>query len=266
MKREFPLTKFGDGILISDVKDLNKFSIAEIEELLERHLFIVFKGLENSIYEVIDFVSGFGALVDNEKRTKEHMLIMDGKEEATSIIKGVGRMPLHTDGLLMNEDVRLVAIYGAFFDLQEGGNTYITNNEEAWRRTPVEIKRLIRDNGIELMPCDKDYYLKNEEKWYWFNGVKILENTKEYLCAGMNYDAWEQASYRVRIAKTDQLVSDQYYKVMEEIYESEDLTYHHTWESGDLLLFDNIKTMHGRAAFKGKRKILQLQVRRNANG
>ena len=262
IKKYAPLTKFGDGICLADVNDIMQFSVAEIESLLSKHLFIVFKNIENPIEQIAEWLSGFGELVENERRTKERILIMDGTQEGESIINGQGRMPLHTDGLLMNEDVRLVAIYGAFFDVLEGGSTYFTNNEEAWRRTPLHLKSLIRNNGIELMPCDQDYYLNNDEKWYWFKGVRLLEETHELLCAGMNYDDNEQASYKVRIANIDQDTSNQYYNEMGQIYSSEDLTYYHRWDEKDLLLFDNMKTMHGREAFKGDRRILQLQVRR----
>jgi (5R)-carbapenem-3-carboxylate synthase len=111
-----------------------------------------------------------------------------------------------------------------------------------------------------LMPCDTSYYLKNEPKWYHFPGTQC-RGVKEYINGGLHYHHDERPSYKIRIADIPEETSYDYYNIIEKIYHDDSMTYYHHWEAGDLLLMDNVRTMHGRQAFSGKRSIAQFQVR-----
>jgi alpha-ketoglutarate-dependent taurine dioxygenase len=55
--------------------------------------------------------------------------------------------------------------------------------------------------------------------------------------------------------------SYEYFETLEKILESPAYTYYHTWETGDLILFDNYYVMHGRESYSGERSLIQMQVK-----
>jgi len=260
MNTHFPLTESGIGILINDVKNQSFFSKEIIEELLEKHHFIIFQQLNWSIAQLHQFLSQFGELVRNDKRKEETMLTLDGSQHAKEVLRGKGRMPLHRDGLLMNNDVKYVGIYCLDFENLIDGRTYISDSANAYHEYPTEIKNVLKNNGFELLPHDTNYYIKNEPIWYPFSGT-ISKNNTELPNGGLHFKKNERASYDVRFCKIDEDTSYEYFEQLEKILESPKYTYYHNWQKGDLILFDNYYVMHGREAYSGERNLIQMQVR-----
>lgn len=245
--------------MISDIAPDDVFETDQVENWIEEFKFIVFKGFGKDIATVQQWIGRHGELVRNEKRVNDNVLVLDGSD-AREVLKGKGRMPLHCDGLLMNESIRLVCIYGVDFELEAGGRTCITDNETGWDRIPDRIRSAFAENGIEILPCDTSYYIKNEPEWYRFPGIQSRAG-RDYINAGLHYHHDEQPSYRIRLAGIPDETSYEYYNTIESIYCDDSMIYYHDWEPGDLLLMDNVRTMHGREAFEGKRSIIQFQVR-----
>ncbi|MCB0507566.1 MAG: TauD/TfdA family dioxygenase [Chitinophagales bacterium] len=260
MKIQSPLTKSGIGIEVADIDNADFFSVKNITELLNKHHFIAFKQLDWSIENLHQFLSKFGDLVRNEKRKDDTMLTLDGSQHAKEVLRGKGRMPLHRDGLLMEDNVQFVAIF--CLDLQdlEGGRTFISDSANAFENYPKEIKEALANNGFELTPLDTNYYLKNEAKWYPFNGL-IERNGQTLPNGGLHFKRDETASYNVRFCNIDEETSYQYFETLEKILMHPDYTYYHTWQRGDMLLFDNYYVMHGREAYSGERSLIQMQVK-----
>lgn len=260
MELHFPLTTSGIGVLVSAVNDDHFFEKENIEKLLEQHHFIIFKKLKWSIDELHNFLSNFGELVRNEKRKEETMLNLDGSQHAKEVLRGKGRMPIHRDGLLMNNDVKYVGIYCLSLENLKGGRTYIVDSANAFDEYPAEIKNVLINNGFELMPHDTNYYIKNEAKWYPFPGT-ITKNNKQLPNGGLHFKKDERASYDVRFCNIDEEKSYEYFETLEKILEHPKYTCFHSWEIGDLILFDNYYVMHGREAYEGERSLIQMQVK-----
>lgn len=259
MEQVYPLTASGIGIRI-DNPDVQSLKREVIEQLLAKHHFIVFKHLNWTAAQLQAFLEKFGELVRNESRDEETQLNLDGKRTATEVIRGNGRLPLHRDGLLMNAVVKYVGILCLDFQVTSGGRTYISDSGAAWHEFPEEIKTALQENGIEGMPHDVTYYLKNEAKWYPFPGIFEFKG-KTYLNGSLHYHKGERASYSVRIRGIDEALSYEYYTTMEAVLESDKYTYYHEWEKGDMLLFDNRTVLHGRESFEGERSLVQMQVK-----
>jgi alpha-ketoglutarate-dependent taurine dioxygenase len=257
MNIKYPLTASGIGVLVENA-DSTFFEKAHIENLLYKHQFLICKQINWSIDQLHTFLEQFGELVKNEKRKDNTVLELNGRDK--EVLKGNGRMPLHRDGLLMNNAVKYTAIYCLEFDVTKGGRTYISDNEAAWSEFPETIKEILHKNGFEVKPYDKNYYLKNEDKWYPFEGVAHFEG-KAFLNGGLNYAREEDKSYELRICNINEEQSYRYYGEMEAILENEKYTYFHDWNVGDLIFFDNRRVLHGREAFEGIRSLIQLQVK-----
>ena len=259
MKATQPLTISGIGICIENAEN-DFFLKNNIESLLSKHHFIVLKNVNWSTGQLHSFLEQFGELVKNEKRENETMLALDGKRVATEVIRGNGRLPLHRDGLLMNTIVKFVAIMCMDYEVTSGGRTYLSDSGKAWKEFPEEIKNALIKNGIEGMPFDTTYYLKNEAKWHPFTGTFVF-NGKTYPNGGLHYHKEERASWAIRIANIEEERSDEYFNEMEKILEDKKYTYYHDWKKGDMILFDNRTVLHGREAFEGERSLIQMQVK-----
>jgi alpha-ketoglutarate-dependent taurine dioxygenase len=260
MKELFPLTASGIGLMASSADDPGFFRRENIEALLERHHFIAFKALNWSIGRLHEFMSGLGELVHNEKRQEGTMLTLNGQYSAKEVLRGKGRMPLHRDGLLMNEDVKYVGIYCQDMEDLQGGRTYISDSAAAFDKFPDEIRQVLVSQGIRIFPYDTDYYLKNEPKWYYFGGT-IQKHGRLLPNGGLPFHMDEKPSWGIQIAGLEAPESDACFETIEAILEDEQYTYYHSWSKGDLLLFDNYYVMHGREAYTGERDLIQMQVK-----
>ncbi len=260
MKVLQPLTPSGIGIAVEDATP-DFLSRENIENILAQHHFIVLKGLHWDAMQLQEFLGQFGDLVRNQSREKETMLALDGTKVASEVIRGNGRLPLHRDGLLMNAVVKYVGILCIDIDEHiQDGRTYISDSGSAWQQFPDEIKEALIQHGIEGMPHDVTYYLKNEAKWYPFPGT-IIHEGKTYMNGSLHYHKGERASYSIRIPNIEEALSYEYYNTLEKILEDKQYTYYHDWQKGDLILFDNRTVLHGREAFEGHRSLVQMQVK-----
>lgn len=253
------LTNSGIGIKLTK-NEFEKYAPNAITNLIENHGFIAVEGLQWNKADLQEYFLTLGNLVHNKQRDQETFLELNGKMEAKEVLRGTGRMPLHRDGLMMQDNVKYIGIYCIDINVSEGGRTYISDTLKAWQELPTEIKSTIQENGIEILPLDTSYYLKNEERWYAFEGT-ISYHGEVTLNGGLGYRLQEKKSYAIRIPNIPEELSSQYYDVIESIFEQPKYTYYHSWQNGDLLLLNNFSTMHGREAYYGNRNIVQIQVR-----
>lgn len=93
----------------------------------------------------------------------------------------------------------------------------------------------------------------------WFNQVhlfdfnpKLLGNWR-YLAAKMLYAPKHMRLHEVFFADGKKIPRDDIYHVMDVL---ENNTIYFPWQKGDVLVLDNILTMHGRSPFQGPRKVL----------
>ncbi|MCC6570117.1 MAG: TauD/TfdA family dioxygenase [Chitinophagales bacterium] len=252
----------GIGIRLN-ATEFRALTVTEAEQLLAQYQFMVVPGLGWSPAELQAYLEQFGPLVRNQQRDQDTMLTLDGSKVKSEVVRGNGRLPLHRDGLLMNEEVKYVAILCLQFEGVRNGRTYISDNGAAWHAFPQEIKNALTENGIEVLPQDVTYYLKNEAQWYPFPGT-LIHRGKTYMNGGLPYHKGERASFIVRIARIGDALSEAYFQTLEQILESPAFTYYHEWSPGDLILFDNRTVLHGREAYEGHRSLVQMQVKEAA--
>lgn len=249
------LTKSGKGIKIEN-RSILSFEKEEIVDLLDKYHWIAFKKDGVDIDNLILFLENFGRVVKNERRDGAVLKVDGSKKE--EVFLGNGFLPLHKDGLLMGNNVGMVAIYCSAYSNVKDGRTFITDIENAIHKVPIEIQNLLRERGMDVKPLDA-YYLTSTEKWYHMNGFLEVEG-KEYLNIGFPYKRGEKSSWQTKI---EGLTEDEFYEVFDELDKAvmdSNYCYFHNWDEGDILLFDNRKTLHGREAFEGKRALANIQV------
>ncbi len=124
-------------------------------------------------------------------------------------------------------------------------------NDFAWqwlKRNWIEIKQT--RPALHIHPVTHESVWFNQAHLYDFN--PRLLGFKRYIGA--------QIFYRKKTRLHDILFGDQSFVPREDIYHILDVLNENTvafpWMRGDVLVLDNILAMHGRAIFRGKRRIL----------
>lgn len=102
------------------------------------------------------------------------------------------------------------------------------------------------------------HHPKTQEK-IWFNQVHLYDfNPKllgwwRYLAAKAIYCQKHTKLHEVYFGDGTKIPRDEIYHVMQAL---DDNTVYFQWQKGDVLVLDNILTMHGRSAFQGRRRVL----------
>lgn len=250
-----PHTPSGRGATIADRSFLD-FSVSELTELLDVYRWLVFTGHPLSVLDVSEHLGKFGRLVRNDRR-KDGVLELDGsrKEE---VLLGEGFLPLHRDGPLMGNDIALVGICCVQHQHVTGGRTFISDIAGAMHDVPDRVLDVIREHGIEAKPVDK-YYTKPSDTWHPIPGF-IHVGGMSYLNVVFPYAAGDKPSWLIRIPGVSEQRFQAIIETLRAAIMSERYCYHHVWSEGELLLFDNRRTLHGREAFHGRRALVNLQV------
>ena len=253
-----PLTPSGKGVRISDRK-LTDFSQAEIQSLLDQYLWIAFKDNPVTTDEVESTLRQFGPLTQNDRR-KGVVLSIDGsREQQGEVLLGDGFLPLHRDGALMGTNVMYVGIFCMEYqNVVAGGRTFIADTEGLMKAIPQEYLDLLAERGIEGKPVDS-YYLKSADQWHPIAGFIDVEG-KPFLNIGFPSPKTEKPSWLMRIPGVSEEKFDEIFDLLNSVAMDEKYCYYHEWQEGDLLLLDNRRTLHGREAFKGQRRLANIQV------
>lgn len=133
-----------------------------------------------------------------------------------------------------------------------------------------EVERIAQENEFDLKWGPHDWLQMNQIRpainthpetgeTVWFNQAHIYDfNPKSlgfwnYLGTRLFYCRKFTKLHEVAFGDGSPIPRKDLYHVMDVL---EDHTIYFPWEKGDLLALDNILTMHGRAPFEGKRRIL----------
>jgi (5R)-carbapenem-3-carboxylate synthase len=251
-----PLTASGKGARITD-RSMLEVPVDEMRALIARYQWLAFEKHPLTSTEVRDYLGAFGRLIQNDRR-QEGVLKIDGSKK-DEVLLGEGFLPLHRDGALMGTNVALVGIHCVEYkNVTGGGRTFISDIENALKVVPPEYLDLIRERGIEGKPVDH-YYTKPSDTWHAIPGFIDVEGVSS-LNVGFPYRPGEKASWLVRIPGVEDERTQEIFETLRQALMDEKYCYYHRWSEGEVLLLDNLRTLHGREAFQGQRFLANIQV------
>lgn len=125
-------------------------------------------------------------------------------------------------------------------------------NEFAWRWLHsdwIEIKQT--RPAVLSHPQTKEVVWFNQAHLYDFS--PRLLGWKNYIAAKIFYFRKSTRLHEITFANGEHVSRDDLYHILDVLNES---TVSFPWHKGDVMVLDNVLAMHGRAPFKGKRRIL----------
>lgn len=233
--------------------------ISRVRNAWYEHLVLVFRGQSLTDDDLVTFSRHFGDLdmvpgwePFSPEGHPEVLVVSNVREDGTAIgVLGDGEASWHTDMAYIAQPPPASLLYSLEIP-ETGGDTSFMNMYAALETLPSELRRAIdgkflnhdssHDSGGNLRPNHQMF-----ESLASAPGVRhpIIrshpETGKPALFLGRRLHAWVVG---MDVAESEALLDRLWEHCL-----SEDLTYSHRWQRGDLLMWDNRVTMHRREPF-----------------
>jgi alpha-ketoglutarate-dependent taurine dioxygenase len=200
--------------------------------------------------------------IDDIEDTEENtVMILDGKDDA--VIKGTGMLPLHRDGILRDRAVDLIMIYCPFDTDGEGsGRTLLCDQVHALATMPPSLRTELQTRGLAYKTSEPGFFRNGfYETWKVIPAIRSTPE-REYLNVALAFDNDSNKAWDVYFPDTPKENSDKLLRNLADHLNDPTYTYQHRWKKGDLLVFDNMRTLHGRTAILPghKRVVWRIQL------
>jgi len=190
------------------------------------------------------------------------ILKLDGTHDQEKVITGRGSLPLHTDGILLGTQVDLIILYAAEVrDIDEDGATVVCDQLAAWQDMPEPLRQPLLDGKLEYLAFERGYFTSVPEGWYPISTFRDYGRVRS-LNLALPFDGQAKASWDVRVPGLTSEASAAWFAALEQHLTTDAYLYSHRWRTGDLLIIDNQRTLHGRRGLQPQtcRKLLRGQV------
>lgn len=177
------------------------------------------------------------------------MVRLDASPEEGRVATGRGPLPLHVDNLWIGEPTDLILLYAAeVSDAAESGETVVVDQLAAWAAMPAHLRRVLEQEQIEHRVEQRGPTAGVPEGWFAVSPIRKHGPMRSLYLAlpfppGTPAPGWE-----VRVAGFRQHESDTFFQELDAHFRRRDFAYQHRWTTGDLLVINNQRTMHGRSS------------------
>ncbi len=260
----------GKGIIVDRFsgKELLGHSPDDVKELLRQYGFIVFKNIEYSEEEIVQFAAQLGKIVtyDDERESVNYnkgpdpIFYVDGDTAPEKILCSTGALPLHTEGLVLGNKVDALILYAAAINRLNGGETTVCDAKTAIQEMPADLYQLVQENGCEFTALEKGYFSVADNGYYSAIDTVHELDGDEFWQISMNFPEGARAAWAGKIAGMTVEESKPYMDRLRLHFSHPRYTYRQRWETYDLLLADNKFCYHGREAYVGSRLLYNINI------
>lgn len=258
-----PLTASGLGIHLPDETPLTAIRQAVLDHgvtLLRNVQFdeVSFRRFVESLGDKVSYADGNAKVGYGFA----DILKLDGTHDKEKVITGRGSLPLHTDGVLLGTQVDLIILYAANVKgIGADGATVVCDQLAAWNDMPESLRRPLLDGRLEYLAFERGYFATVPEGWYPISTFRDYGRVRS-LNLALPFDGQAKASWDVRVPGLTAEASTAWFTALEQHLTAAPYLYSHRWRTGDLLIIDNQRTLHGRRGLQPQtcRKLLRGQV------
>jgi alpha-ketoglutarate-dependent taurine dioxygenase len=228
---------------------------------LAEHGLVVIDPPPTGDLDIDALMAGLGNVVEYQFGSK--LTIKPEPDAGNSQLSNRG-MPLHVDGVLNAGDpVRFIGLQCQVAPTQ-GGETIIANGEAFFALAPQDLLDTLRSVEIQYHSRVANYYKDGrEEVSARVAPIKVDPVTgEETLHLALDDPEDEKRNYRASVAGWDAEESAELLERVDAVLRRPEVFYAHQWKVGELLILDNGRMLHGRAAFPEdvQRKLLRLST------
>jgi alpha-ketoglutarate-dependent taurine dioxygenase len=232
------------------------------EAALERGVALV-RGLDFDEPSFQHLVRLLGHTVDHKfGEGRADLLKLNASRDEGKVVTGRGPLPLHTDGLLVGEQVDLIVLFAKDFSDEPGsGETTVCDQLAAWREMPEHLAEPLANGSLEYLVEERGYFPQVPADWYGIATTRDYGRVRS-LNLALRFAPDVPRGWLVRLAGVDEATSDKFFEELSDHLHSPRYLYQHRWQPGDLLVIDNQRTLHGRTAISsdGVRLLFRGQV------
>ena len=267
---ERPLAETGMGRLLeAGMLDPLAAAADELVSAVRRHGVLVMRGVRMTEDTFRDFFTRLGSPVRYKSEQASvgygfgDVLRLDADPDPEKVVTGRGPLPLHTDGVLLKTRVDVVAMYCLKHNgVGSRGATIICDQRAALPALPAALTERLSWHGLEYAARERGYFTTTPEAdWFAIEAFR-REPSGASLNIALPFAPSAPASWEVRVPGATAAESDRFLAELDAFLGLPRFTYAHAWRQGDLMLFDNRTTLHGRQEVDAAavREILRGQV------
>jgi alpha-ketoglutarate-dependent taurine dioxygenase len=177
------------------------------------------------------------------------MLRLDASPDDGRVATGRGPLPLHVDNLWIGEPTDLILLYAAeVSDAPGSGETVVVDQLAAWANMPAHLRRVLEEQQIEhrVDQCGPTPGLP--EGWFAVSAIRDRGAMRSLYLALPFPPETPAPGWRVRVAGFRRQESEHFFRELDAHFRRQEFTYQHRWTTGDLLVINNQRTLHGRSS------------------
>lgn len=265
-----PLSPFGAEISGFDLTGVTPEQATDVRALLDEHLVVVFRGHDSPLAhaELVAFAAAFGDLrasSANQSRLPDEPMInvvSNGEFEGAKGTGGANLVDWHGDiGFNPPFPLTEYIVLDALQLPEEGGDTLYCDLPTAYQQLPEEIKQRVRDATVEYsINPHLDYMQVSEE---YLATLTPLRMPLVYRNPRTGRASISPNIGETHLVHMDGWSDDDALGVLQEIYDfvtQDEFIYRHHWQTGDIVMWSNLETMHRREPFPGDRQRVMRHV------
>ena len=237
-----------------DLSDLDDATMRQIHAAWLEHFVIVVEGQTLSGEEQIAFTEWFGPRqqvrtikLKRDEGTRDFMYVANRTFDGMKGVLPDGEMQFHTDQCYYENPSRATILL-AIEVPGEGGNTRFANAYAAYESLPAATRDRLRGlRALNVYDYQANATVKTNEsapdapRWVHPVVIRHPETGREVL--------YVNRLMTDHVVGMDRGESDELLEELFEALENPDLCYEHVWTPGDLVMWDNLCTLHARTWF-----------------
>ncbi|MEK9684406.1 MAG: TauD/TfdA family dioxygenase [Rhodospirillaceae bacterium] len=243
-------------------QELPQQTVDSIQEAWNKHVVLIFRGQDLTEEQQLRFASRFGELGKRKKPPEKLQSLVTGSEQITPEVMlvsnkkvdgqpvgafGDGEMWFHIDSGYAESPYAYTFLYGVELP-SWGGNTRFANTIAAYDALPQEIKTNLRGKSAlhiheyerrQRVPLRDDI----SHSPHWIHPI-CIEHPKSGRTALFVDRLMTRRIEGVPLDESEEMLDFLYNHV-----EREEFVFEHEWSLGDVVMWDNLATVHGRTYF-----------------